>query len=71
MTMKETHIFFGSLLFVLVTEIILRAYILKLVAGKLIILFFLTIDYEQTLAFMVWCAELYTNRASIFSGPEA
>ena len=35
------------------------------------ILEFIPIDNVQTLAFMVWCAELHTNRASIFGGPEA
>ena len=29
------------------------------------------IDNVQTLAFMVWCAKLHTNRASMFGGPEA
>ena len=32
---------------------------------------FKQIDNVQTLAFMVWCAELHTNRASIFCGSEA
>ena len=27
-----------------------------------------SIDNVQTLAFMVWCAELHTNRAPIFGG---
>ena len=31
----------------------------------------ISIDNVQTLVFMVWCVELYTNRVSIFGGPEA